>query len=258
LTWPAWHELDALRFVLILARTAAFFSVLPPFGGGSVPMRVKAGAAGAVTLLLFGSVAGPGAAPEHWLALVLMLARETLLGLLLGTLVRFVFMGAQFAGQTIGVQMGLGAASLFDPNTQATVMVNGRFYYLLAVLLFLGLNLHHPFLEGFGRSFRILPLGADGIAPSGFQHWAQLSSKVLLLALRLSLPVIGGLLILDTALGFLARLVPQMNIFLLGFPLKIALGFAILALGVGAAGRLLRETFGQLVVDFHSLMTWMH
>jgi len=256
-SWPLPPELEILQFLLVLARSSAFLAVFPVFGDATVPMRIKAGAAGVISLLLAGITPAPLAAPATGLGLALIIGREILIGLLLGSLVRFVFMGAQFAGQTIGVQMGLGAASLFDPGTRVTVMVNGRFYYLMAVLLFLSLNLHHPFLEGLGRSFQVLPTGQASLNVAGIEQWARFSGSVLLLALRLSLPVIGALLILDLALGFLARLVPQMNIFLMGFPLKIALGFAVLALGVGAAGRVMREAMDQILLDFHSVMSWL-
>lgn len=257
MSWPVLPELEVLHFLLVLARTGAFLAVFPAFGDATVPWRIKAGATGIISLLLIGSTPLPAALPSHWLGLALLIARETFVGLLLASLVRFVFMGAQFAGQAIGVQMGLGAASLFDPSTRVTVMVNGQFYYLMAVLLFLSLNLHHAFLEGFARSFRVLPTGETGVNLNGVMQWIRFSGQVLLLALRLSLPVIGALLLLDLALGFMARLVPQMNIFLMGFPLKIALGFAVLALGVGAAGRLLSQAAGRLLIDFNSVLSWL-
>ena len=257
MTWPILNELWMLSFLLILARCLAFLSVFPAIGDSAVPALVKIGAAGTISILLVSTVQPIGAMPTHWLSGALLMMRETLLGLLMGSLLRFAFMGAQFAGQAIGVQMGLGAASLYDPGTKATVAVSGRLYYLMAILLFISLDMHHAFIEDFGRSFRLLPLGEIGPGPGAFYHWAGLSGRVLVLGLRLSLPVIGALLLLDVALGFMARLVPQMNIFLVGFPLKIALGFMILALGLGGAGRVLRGAMEGLTLDLHSLMSWM-
>jgi flagellar biosynthetic protein FliR len=256
-TWPIFDELGMITFMLVLARTASFISMFPAFGNNTVPTRIKVGAAAAISILLYSNVPHLNALPGHWVQLVLLVLRETMLGLLMGSILRFAFMGAQFAGQTIGVQMGLGAASIYDPGTSATLMVNGRLYYLIAVLLFLGLNLHHPFIENFGRSFKLLPIGSIGPPAGAFHHWASLTGKVLLLGLRLSLPVLGALLILDTALAFMARLVPQMNIFLIGFPLKITLGFTVIALGMGGAGRVLKNSIEYLMQDFESLMIWM-
>jgi flagellar biosynthesis protein FliR len=256
-SWPVLDNTSVLLFMLILARTAAFFSVFPALGGPAVPMRIKAAAAGVLSILLYGAVPAPAVLPTATMAQLLLILRETLLGLMLGSLVHFVFMSAQFAGQAIGVQMGLAAASLFDPSTRETVSVSGRLYYLLALLLFLTLNLHHHFLAGLGRSFTVLPLGETGLAGSGFIRWAELSGQVLFLALRLSMPVLASLLLLDLALGFLGRLVPQMNIFLVGFPLKIALGLMVLALGIKVAGPLMIRAFESLLLDFHSLMSWM-
>lgn len=257
MNWPLLETGALVLFLLVLARTTAFFAVFPVLGDATVPARIKAGAAAVVSVLVFGSLPPLAQIPASGLALGLMVAREALAGLLLGTVVRFVFMAAQFAGQAIGVQMGLAAASLFDPSTRETVTVSGRLYHLLAVLLFLGLDLHHPFLAGLGTSFEVLPAGGDILVGAGAVQWARLSGQVLLLALRLSLPVVGTLLVLDVALGFLARIVPQMNIFLVGFPLKIGVGIAALALGVGAGGRLLRDALERLVLDFHSVMSWM-
>jgi len=257
LTWPVLTEEAVLRFLLVLARASAFFAVFPVFGGGSVPVRFKAGAGGVLALFLFGLVSPLAEMPTHAVGMFLLIFREVVLGLLLGSLVHFVFMGAQFAGQAIGVQMGLAIASIYDPSTRENVGVSGRFYYLMAVLLFLGLDLHHPFIAGFGDSFTLLPIGDTKIAIAGFQHWAELSGQVLLLAVRMSLPVIGALLLVDLALGFLSRLVPQMNIFLVGFPLKIGIGLAALALGISVGARVLRGAIESLLVDFHSLISWM-
>ncbi len=257
MTWPVINEVELVSFLLILFRCAAFIAMFPAFGNSTVPRRVKLGVAASIGILLYTNVPHLTAVPDHWMELALFALREMLLGLLMGSLLRFAFMGAQFAGQTIGVQMGLGAASIYDPGTKATVMVNGRLYYLIAVLLFLGLNLHHRFIEIFAQSFTLLPLGEIGPGPEAFHYWAKMTGKVLLLGVRLSLPVIAALLILDTALGFMARLVPQMNIFMVGFPLKIALGFAVLALGVGGASRILRGAMESLTGDLQSLMLWM-
>jgi len=250
-------EEAVLRFMLVLARATAFFAVFPVFGGGGVPIRVKAGAGAVLAVFFFGLVAPLREMPADALGMVLLMIREILLGILLGSLVRFVFMGAQFAGQAIGVQMGLAIASIFDPSTRENVAVSGRFYYLVAVLLFLVLDLHHPFLVGFGRSFTLIPIGETTLAVAGFQHWAELSGQIFLLAMRMSLPVISALLLVDLALGFLSRLVPQMNIFLVGFPLKIGLGLAALALGIGVGARVLHASLDSLVVDFYSLISWV-
>ncbi len=257
MTWPVVTEEAVLRFLLVLARSSAFFAAFPVFGGGGVPVRIKAGAGAVLALFFFGMVDPLQVMPTHALGMALLIIREVIMGILLGSLVHFVFMGAQFAGQAIGVQMGLAIASIYDPSTKENVSVSGRFYYLVAVLLFLGLNLHHPFLAGFADSFDLIPIGETTIAVAGFQHWAELSGKVLMLAMRMSLPVISALLLVDMALGFLSRLVPQMNIFLVGFPIKIGLGLAALAMGVGVGAKVLRSALEALVVDFHSLMSWV-
>jgi flagellar biosynthesis protein FliR len=257
MTWPIITEEAILRFLLVLARSTAFFAAFPVFGGGGVPVRIKAGAGAVLAIFFFSMITPLEEMPTHALEMGLLLAREVILGILLGSLVHFVFMGAQFAGQAIGVQMGLAIASIFDPSTKENVSVSGRFYYLVAVLLFLGLNLHHPFLAGFKDSFDLIPIGETTIAVAGFQHWAELTGRILLLAVRMSLPVISALLLVDMSLGFLSRLVPQMNIFLVGFPLKISLGLAALAMGIGVGAKVLRMALEVLIIDFHSLMSWV-
>ncbi|MBM4117023.1 flagellar biosynthetic protein FliR [bacterium] len=257
MSWPVIETQSVVLFMLILARTAAFFAVFPGMGGGAVPMRLKAGVAATFSALLFTAVPAPALLPTDPFAQVLLVLRESIVGLLLGSLVNFLFMAAQFGGEIVGVQSGLAAAGIYDPSTQETVGVYGRFYYIVALLLFLSLDLHHPFLRGLGRSFSLLPVGEFGIAPAGFLQWAKLSGQVFTLALRLSMPVIAALLLLDLALGFLSRLVPQMNIFIVGFPLKIVAALAVLALGLRTVGPLLTAAGDRLAVDFHSLLTWM-
>ncbi|MCP4548764.1 MAG: flagellar biosynthetic protein FliR [bacterium] len=255
--WAYPDDTSIMLFMLLLARTASFFAVFPAFGGGTVPRRIKGAVAGVMCILLYSIVPPLAQMPPDLGSALLLLGREVLIGLLLGSIIHFVFMAAQFAGQTIGVQMGLSAASLFDPSTKEQVAVSGRFYYLMAIMLFLGLDLHHEFIAGLGRSFTLVPPGSASLPVAGVGQWVALSGKVLTLGVRLSMPVIGALLAVDTALGFLARIVPQMNIFLVGFPVKITVGLAVMLLGIGSAGRLLSDSLGSLLTDFYSVMSWI-
>ena len=223
-------ETVLLSFSLILARTGAFVAVLPLLGTVSTPRTVKVGLSVALAVLYF-VLLGGSAAPEiltkdgpvSWLAFALVLMREALLGAFLGFAMSLVLLPVQIAGEYLGEEMGLAMAAQVDPTAGNPSVVITQIFQMLAGVLFFGLDGHHLFLAALHSTFLRIPLGGwsgtSAIGPmtaglSSAQEWGLL----------LAAPI-GAVLFLTTiVLAFMTRAAPQMNVFSLGFAVRIGLG----------------------------------
>lgn len=240
-------------FFLVLVRASAIFLSAPLLGNRSVPMRVKVGLALLLSLLwtpfLMGKAGAPN--PQDLWVFAAAVVSEVAVGLLIGTVTNFFFTAAQFAGYAVGMQMGFGMASMFDPTTQSQSSVVGQFYLFAATLVFLLLDGHHWILIALGRSFDAVPLG--GFAWSG-QTTVQLidaANNVFWVALMLAAPVLGVLILAELAMGIVARIMPQMNVFVASFPVKILLGvftlFVSFPILVASLGSQVELTFERVL-----------
>jgi len=151
---------DFVFFTLVLARMAGLFAAIPIFGGQRVPLTVKAAAILAIALVLFPIVRDKiPQMPADTISLVILIIRESLVGLTLSLLSQVIFAAVQFCGQMIGMQMGLSMASLFDPDAGQVPEI-AIFQDLLAMLLFMTLGVHHVFIRAIVESYSLVPVGA--------------------------------------------------------------------------------------------------
>jgi flagellar biosynthetic protein FliR len=185
---------------------------------------------------------------------VLLAAGETAIGLVIGFSAQLLFDAVGLAGEMIGTQIGFGIVNVLDPTTNSQVSITSQYLNALALLLFLAINGHHWFLTAAVRSFEVLPL--LGFHPSqGMADMViMLTANVLVLAVRLSAPVVVTLLLLNVALGLIARTVPQMNVFIVGFPLQIAVGLFILGVSLPVFFETLKSQFRLLPETALNLM----
>jgi flagellar biosynthetic protein FliR len=163
---------------------------------------------------------------------VLILAQQVVIGLAMGFTMRIVFTAVEMAGELVGLQMGLGFATFFDPENAGDIPVVGQFLGLIATLFFLVLNGHLQMISLLSQSFSALPISGDGIAAAGFTTLVHWGGEIFAAGLLLSLPLLAALLITNLALGILSRAAPQLNIFAVGFPLTLAIGLLVLGLAL--------------------------
>lgn len=246
-------------FFLVLVRTTAFFVAAPFFGIRGVPALVKAGLGILVALLLLPVLpAGQPTFSSGWLYALAAL-NESLAGLALGYLASLIFSAIQVAGQLLDIHMGLAMASLFDPQNATTTTIMGQFFAILGLLLFFQMDGHHTLLLALQESFRLLPLG--GVQFSGSLVWAvvKLFTGTFALALKIAAPVLAVLLIADLALSLVARTVPQLNVFILGFPLKVGLGLLVLITILPLLATVFSNLFSQMEHDLALIIrSWPH
>jgi flagellar biosynthetic protein FliR len=239
--------LGAPTFLLAFSRVAGILGSGPFFGGRAVPTTFKIGSALFVTLLVLPSLAHTQVSlPPSLLLLLLSVLREVAIGVAVGLLAQLVFVAVQLAGELLGIQMGFSMMNLVDPNTGTSVPVISEIYGLFAALLFFVLDAHHLFVRGIFASFELAPLGSAVIHPAVAASLAAAVGKVFVMAVELAGPVLAALFLADVALGLVARTIPQMNVFTVGFPLKIALGLVALGMTLPLLAAVLERQFSVL------------
>lgn len=241
-------------FTLVLGRMAGLFAAIPLFGGKSTPARVKVATVFAMSLVFYPVVrAKLPQLPTDSISLALLVARETLVGLSLGLLSQAIFSAVEFCGQIIGTQMGFTVSSLFDPALGTQVSVMSVLQNLVATLIFLALGMHHVFIRAIVESYRVVPLGAWHMSDGLFRFVVATTTAIFILAVKLAAPVMASLLAATVALGVMARAFPQMNVFMLSFPLNIGLGFLVLGATLLLFVRTLDNAFGDLGHQINAL-----
>ena len=242
-------------FTLVLGRMGGLFSAIPLFGGKGVPARIKITIVFTMTLIFFPVVrAHLTRVPTDVLSLGLLVSREVLIGLSLGLLSQVIFSAVEFCGQFIGMQMGFTTASLFDPTMGTQVSVLSVLENLLATLLFMTLGMHHLFLRAIVDSYEVIPLGAWHMSPELLTFVVTTTGGIFVLAIKLAAPLMASLLAATVSLGVMARIFPQMNIFMMSFPLNIGLGFIVLGITVKVFFNILGSSFLSLSQQITTLM----
>lgn len=219
--------------LLILLRVSAVLIAAPIFGHRSFLSRGKIGLTFMVTLIVFPIVAERGfEVPEGIFTYVFMMISEVIMGLILGFIVLLVFVGIQFAGQLAGLQMGFGIVNVIDPQSSNQISILGQFLNILAILILLSLNGHHVILNGLLHSFDVVPLGGVTLPEAVMVKLIALCAQIFVVAVKISAPILVALFLVSVAMGILARTVPQMNVFIVGFPLQIGVGMTALSLSL--------------------------
>lgn len=219
-----------LGFVLAVVRASAWLVVVPPFNTRMIPAQAKIAFAVALAIPVAPQVAATAPPPEV-APLVTAVLLQIGVGLALGFVVQLLFAAIQAAGELIDLFAGFTIAATYDPFTNANQAIFGRFYHLLAMALLFALDGHILLVKGFLDSFAAVPTGLPDLG-AGAGELVDSLSLFFLSALEIAAPLLGALFLTEVALGLLSKAAPQMNVFVLGFPLKIllTLGLAGLAL----------------------------
>ncbi len=234
-----------IAFAWPLVRILGLVMVAPVLGHRSVPTRVKIGLGVFVALIVSPTLPPmPDVGLGSWQGL-LILVQQLLIGIAIGFTMRVVFAAVEAAGEIVGLQMGLGFASFYDPQSAGQTLVLARFFNLLAVLVFLATNTHLLLLGVLTESFQTLPVSAQPLAAAGFYNVAAFGSSVLTVGLQIALPVIAILLMTNLALGILTRSAPQLNIFAIGFPITLGVGLIVLDFSMPYFAPQLEHMIGQ-------------
>jgi len=219
-----------INFIWPLTRILGLIMVAPVFGHRAVPARVKIGLGIFIALIIAPTLPPmPDVGLGSWHGLFI-LVQQLLIGIAIGFIMRIVFAAVEAAGEIVGLQMGLGFASFFDPQSAGQTLVLARFFNMLALLVFLAVNAHLLLIGVLVDSFQTLPISPQPLSAAGFYNVAAFGSTVFAVGLQLALPLIAILLMTNLSLGILTRSAPQLNIFAIGFPITLGVGLIVLDL----------------------------
>ncbi|MGE5238722.1 MAG: flagellar biosynthetic protein FliR [Chloroflexota bacterium] len=228
------------NFLLILLRMSIFVTLLPMLSSRNFPAQFKVGFVLALAFILT-PVVDVDVAPAALPALVL---REVVLGVALGLVARSVFLIVEMAGQVMSIVMGLSLATVFNPELGQSTEVS-RMYGIIAVLIFLGTDAHHDMIYVLARSYEWLPTGQVSFVAVA-REMVSLGSSMLSAAVKLSAPVVVVMLVSNLVLGFLYKAAPQMNVFFVGYPVFIFVGFLTILMGIPVFVQVSSGNFGAL------------
>lgn len=242
-------------FFLIMTRIMGMFVVAPFFSSLMVKMQLRLLLAFWLTIVLFPMVYSlANNVPGDLLGYSLAVVNEVLIGLIIGMLCTIIFTLFQLSAQFFSFQMGLGISQVYDPMSQIQIPIVGQFQALIGIMIFFAVDGHHALIAAVYKSFIVLPtLDWNNFTTSSILAKTMINSfsKMFIISMKIGFPIIGTMFLLVTSLGLLAKVVPQMNILMLGFPIQIGVGFiAIMVMApffVEFAANVLRMTFKDIV-----------
>ena len=212
-------------------RIGGLIMTAPLFGSRPVPVRARLAITLALSFVVVPVIA-PGIPLVDALSPkgILTIAQQVLIGVFMGFALQLVISAIITAGQIIALQMGLGFSLMVDPQNGAQAPVLSQLYVLMVLLVFLGLDGHLVMIEILTDSFRYLPISDKGLVPDNFWQLVNWASMIFSGAIGIALPAIASLLVVNMSFGIMTRAAPQLNIFAIGFPITMMLGFAVVLL----------------------------
>ncbi|SDQ60325.1 flagellar biosynthetic protein FliR [Virgibacillus subterraneus] len=215
-------------FLLIFVRVLAFFSTVPLFSYRTIPTPFKIGFSFFLALVMFYTVDSSDVLIDDMF--LFLLVKEAIVGLLIGLLAYIILSAIQIAGGFIDFQMGFAIANVIDPQTGAQSPLTGQYLYIIALLFLLSVNGHHLLIDGIFYSYNLIPIESfipfeDGTIAD---FVITTFNKMFVIAFQMAIPIVGCLFLVDVALGIIARAVPQLNVFVVGLPIKIFVSFVVI------------------------------
>lgn len=245
-------QLDAWLAALIfpLTRILAMIASSPILGNKQVPARVKIGLSVLLAIIVAPTIDGMPSVAVGSLQGLLIMIQQIVIGVAMGLTLRLIFTAVEMAGELAGMQMGLGFASFYDPVNGVHSPVIAQWLGMVATLAFLAMDGHLYILSAMVESFRTLPIG-NMMPTKGFYDAASWGGSIFVYGLQISLPLLAALLTANIGLGILTRAAPQLNLFAIGFPITLAIGFFVLALSMPhltpLIDRLMHEGLGTML-----------
>lgn len=240
-------------FLVLVSRIGGLLAALPVFSGRTIPVKVKLGLVLVLSLMLAPVIPLPPLSQDP-MVMVGGLFSELMIGMTIGLAVRLMFGALEVAGELLGIQMGFGAVHLFDPTTSHQTPMVSQFFTMLASLIFLSLNAHLLAMATIIHSYEAIPAFGAHLSSHLGEEILLLSQQMFTIGLKLSAPVLITILLINVLLALLGRAVPQVNVFILSFPITIAGGVLVLSLGMPFTVSLIGSQFEQLQLTIDALL----
>ncbi|OGL44404.1 MAG: flagellar biosynthetic protein FliR [Candidatus Schekmanbacteria bacterium RBG_13_48_7] len=248
------NESEIQFFFLIFCRTLGLILSAPIFSNSSLIPQLKIGLALLVSYLLSHVIPINPNFPLGTSSLLYCIATETFIGVLIGFTSHFILDGIQLGGQLIGFQVGFSVVNVIDPNTSAQSSLISIFHGIFSLFLFLSINGHHWFLSAIRDSFMLIPPGNLNIHGNIILFLTEASSQLFVVSVKIAAPVVIVLLLSDVAMGAIARTVPQIQILIVAFPLKIGVGLIVMGLSMTYFAGNMHTFFHQIHLNIYRLL----
>lgn len=238
-------------FILILVRIMSFFVTIPIFSYRNISTQLKIGLGFFIAWIMFYTLEIPLLSFDG--QFLLLAVKEALVGLLLGLIAFIILSAIQIAGGFIDFQMGFAIANVVDPQTGAQSPLIGQYFYIITILFLLTVDGHHLFINGLIYSFEVIAI--DQLFQfNNIDLVLRTFSQMFLMAFQLAIPIVGCLFLVDVALGIIARTVPQLNVFVVGLPLKILVSFIALFIFVPLYIMMIKQLFNYTLETMQLLV----
>lgn len=242
-------ETYIVGFILLFFRFGSLFMAVPIFSHNSIPASTKAAMAFFFTIVFYPSMP-PIDIPITTPSIILAILSEMLFGLAIGTILQLAFNAITFAGGQISFMMGFSMASAIDPQSGISMPIISQFLSLMALMILFAVDLHHWMLLFIDGSLQNIPLGGFIMSENLFNYIIKATSNMFLVGFMIAFPIIALSWLADVIFGMLMKTMPQFNLLVIGFPIKIMVSFVVLIATFAATMLILK---GQMLEAFNYL-----
>ncbi|MEN2979396.1 flagellar biosynthetic protein FliR [Tistrella bauzanensis] len=239
-------QIELFSVMLVFLRLGAALTLMPGIGEATVSTRIRLVLAILLSVALAPTIENEiPATPDQPAEIVRLVAIETMIGAMLGTMLRFMVSALHTAGVVIAMQSGLATAMMYDPNQQAQGALPGNFLSALALVLLFSSGMHLMMLDAVAQSYRVFPVGEALPLGDAAQLLGRLLDAAFVLATQVAAPLLLVGTLFQVALGLLARLMPTIQVFFIAIPIQMLIGLSILAITLSAAMLVWLDRFGM-------------
>lgn len=244
-------------FLLVFFRVSSMLYIFPVFSAPQIPTLVRLGFGLIVSFVLYKFVPIVHLSPGIY-ELGLAVVSQIVLGMIVGFIAALVFTGIQFAGELIDLQIGFAIANVINPQTQQNITIIGEFQLAIATLVFLATDSHYFLIQGIAGSFTLCPLPFINLDPSIAGNITLFFTQAFLIVFKIAAPVVAALFLTNIALAFMARVAPQMNVFVVGLPIQVGVGLIMMAISIPLMATVGPELFQTVAQQMDTVMRGLH
>lgn len=233
-------------FFIILVRISAFLVTAPFFSQRSVPRTVKAGLAGFMSIIIYNTIDYNPLAYKYTIDYAILIIKESLVGLSIGYMASLCLYILDFSGRLLDTEIGFSMVSVLNPNTNFETSISGSMYTYFVMLIMLVSNMHYFIISAILDTFKYIPIGKEKLPAKLYEIPVDFMTKYFMIGFRIILPVFACILIVNVVLGVLAKVAPQMNMFVIGMQLKLLVGLSIVFITISLLPSMTDFIFGQM------------
>jgi flagellar biosynthetic protein FliR len=240
-------------FLLVFLRISSMLLVFPIFSAPQIPSLVRLGFGLLFSFIIFHLVPVVHLSGNLY-ELAIAVASQVVLGVIVGFVASLVFTGVQFAGELIDLQMGFAIANVLNPQTQQNITIIGEFQLAIATLVFLATDSHHFLIQGIAGSFTLVPLPFINLDQGIADNVTIFFTQSFLIVFRIAAPIVTALFLVNVTLAFMARVAPQMNVFVVGLPIQVGVGLIMMAISIPLMATVGPELFQNVAREMDTVM----